>query len=132
MGRRSGRLGSSPLIPAEPFDLLDVELRSEISFDLRDAHNAIVYVVAGGARVRVDDREPRMAGGQEMALHGSGGRATFRAVHPARLIILSGAEIREAVLAEGPFIMNERSQIEAGVAQYGAGLMGHLAPLGER
>ena len=32
-----------------------------------------------------------------------------------------GAEIREPVLAMGPFIMNKRSQIEDAVARYRAG-----------
>jgi redox-sensitive bicupin YhaK (pirin superfamily) len=45
---------SSPLVPADPLDLLDVELRQGISFDLPNAHYALVYVLKGGIRVRVD------------------------------------------------------------------------------
>jgi hypothetical protein len=34
------------------------------------------------------------------------------------------------MLADGPYIMNELSQIEAAAARYRAGEMGHLAPRG--
>lgn len=122
---------ASPLAPAEPFNLLDVELRREISFNLQNAHYALVYVVEGSVRVRADGRERRVAGEHAVALHGSGGHVTFKAAHPAHFLILSGAEIREPVLEYGPFIMNELSQIEAASARYRAGEMGYLAPLSD-
>jgi hypothetical protein len=81
--------------------------------------------------VRADGREQKVAGEHALALHGSGGRVTFEAFHPAHFLILSGAAIREPVLVDGPFIMNERSQIEAAVARYRSGEMGHLAPLSD-
>ena len=122
---------SSPLVPAEPFTLLDVKLRREISFGLQHAHNALVYVLEGAVLVRADGREQKVAGEHALALHGGDGRVTFEAVHPAHFLILSGAEIREPVIEDGTFIMNERSQIEAAMARYRAGEMGHLAPLSE-
>jgi len=123
---------SSPLVPAESFNLLDVELRREISIDLQPAHNALVYVVNGGISVRGGGGEQEVEGQQALALHGSGGRATFVASHPAHFLILSGAEIREPVVADGPFIMNDRAQIEAAFARYRAGGMGHLAAVSDR
>jgi hypothetical protein len=35
----------------------------------------------------------------------------------------------EPVVMDGPFIMNDRSEIEAAAARYRAGEMGYLAPL---
>jgi len=122
---------SSPLVPVEPFNLLDVELRREISFSLQNAHNALVYALTGGVLVHADGREQEVAGEHAMALYGSGGRVTFEAIHPSHFLILSGAEIREPVLVSGNFIMNERSQIESAVARYRTGGMGHLAPFSE-
>ena len=60
------------------------------------------------------------AGAHGLALRGGGGRATIEAVEPAHFLILSGAEIREPVLVDGPFIMNERSQIETAIARFRA------------
>jgi redox-sensitive bicupin YhaK (pirin superfamily) len=126
---------SSPLVPSEPFTLLDVELRREVSFDLQNGHNALVYVLEGGVIVRADGREQKVEGEHAMAIHssngGSDGRVTFEAVHPPHFLILSGAEIGEPVLVHGPLIMNERSQIEAAFARYRAGEMGYLAALSD-
>ena len=122
---------SSPLVPVEPFTLLDVELWREISFSLPNAHNALVYVLTGDVLVSAEGREQKVAGEHALALYGSGGRVRFEAFQPGHFLMLSGAEIREPILAQGPFIMNERSQIEAAVARYRTGGMGHLAPLSE-
>ena len=120
---------SSPLLPVEPFTFLDVELRREIAFNLLSGHNAVVYLLEGVVAVRADKREQKMIGGHALALHGGGGRVNFEALSPSHLIILSGAEIREPMVIDGPFIMNEPAQIHAAVARYQAGKMGHLAPL---
>jgi redox-sensitive bicupin YhaK (pirin superfamily) len=96
-----------------------------------DGGEDVVYVLEGGVLMRADGREHRVAGEHALALHGDGGRVTFEAFHAAHFLILSGAEIREPVLVDGPFIMNERSQVEAAVARYRAGGRGHLAPLSD-
>lgn len=120
---------ASPLVPAEPFTLLDVRLRREIAFGLQPAHNAVVYVLTGHVAVRADGQQGKVDGGHALALRGGGGLVRFEAVPPSHFLIFSGPEIREPVVAEGPFIMNEPSQIEAAVARYHAGGMGRLAPL---
>ena len=122
---------SSPLVPAEPFTFLDIQLSHEISFNLQNAHNAIAYVVTGEVLVRAEGREQKLAGEHAVALHGSGGLATFEALHAASFLILSGSAIREPVIVRGSFIMNDESQIEAAVARYRKGDMGHLAPISE-
>lgn len=122
---------TSPLVPPEPFDFLDVALRRRIAYDLPAGNCAIVYVAAGEVRIHAGDQERIVAAEQAIALHGGAGRVTFTAASPARFVVLSGAAIHEPVLTHGPFIMNDRSQIEAAVARYRAGDMGHLAPLAE-
>ena len=53
---------ASPLIPAEPFTFLDVQLRRTISIDLPAAYNALVDVLKGSVLVRAADREQKVAG----------------------------------------------------------------------
>jgi redox-sensitive bicupin YhaK (pirin superfamily) len=89
---------SSPLAPAEPFDFLDVKLRDNVSFDLKNAHNAVVYVLDGRVMLRSDSREQKLDGEQALAFYGSGGRVKFEADTPSHLVILAGAEIHEPVL----------------------------------
>lgn len=120
---------ASPLDPAEPLDLLDVALVSAIDFDLRDGHRALVYVRSGGVQVRAGGSEQSVPAGHAVVLHGGGGAVTFGTSDHAHFLVLSGAEIREPVVVDGPFIMNDRSQIEAAAARYRAGEMGRLGPL---
>ena len=120
---------SSPLIPAEPFTLLDVGLRSWISFGLQKSHNALVYVLEGGITVRASGCERKLPSEHALALYGGSGSIRFEAHQPTHFLILSGAAIHEPILVHGSFIMNEPSQIEAAIARYRAGEMGQLAPL---
>lgn len=117
---------SSPLAPTEPFEVLDVHLKREISLGIAKAHNALVYVASGTVIVRADGREQKVTDGHALALHGGGGRVTFAG--SANFVVLSGAELREPVLMYGSFIMNDRAQAEAAVARYQSGRMGHLEP----
>lgn len=121
----------SPLVPAEPFTLLDIELRREVSFGIQRAHNTLIYILEGDVRVGADGHEQQVIGEHALALYGSGGLVTLQAIQQAHLLILSGAEIREPVLVQGPFIMNDQSQLEDAVARYRRGAMGHLEPLSE-
>ncbi len=122
---------SSSLAPVEPFTFLDVTLRREISFEVPPAHNAIVYTIGGDAFVRADGREQKVTVGHAVALYGGSARVAFAASRPAHIIVLSGPSIQEPVVVQGSFIMNERSQIEAAVARFRTGQMGHLAPLAD-
>jgi redox-sensitive bicupin YhaK (pirin superfamily) len=69
------------LVPSEPFNLLDVELQFEIYLNLQNAHNAVVYVPTGDVLVRADSREPQVTAENALTVGGTGGRATFEAVH---------------------------------------------------
>lgn len=121
---------SSPLIPAEPFLLLDVELRRQIEFPLEEEHNLLVNVIAGSVLVSADGREMKVPAHHGVALHGTG-QVTFKASERAQFLLLSGGAIHEPVVTNGPFIMNSRSQIEAAMAKFRAGGMGHLEPFPE-
>lgn len=121
---------SSPLVPIEPFDLLDVKLRREIVLTLTKSQRVLVYVIDGAVRLRAGDRKASAQRGRLVALAGDG-RATLQAVSPSHVIVLSSAVIREPVVASGPFIMNDRMQIDAAFKRYQAGEMGRLEPLSD-
>ncbi|HYM97553.1 MAG TPA: pirin family protein [Candidatus Sulfotelmatobacter sp.] len=89
----------SPLVPPEAFFLLDVELRREIPFALDDGHNALIYVLRGQLVARADGADETVVGGHCLALHASGESVTFKIGGEAHFVLLSGAEIREPVMA---------------------------------
>ncbi|HVM64638.1 MAG TPA: pirin-like C-terminal cupin domain-containing protein [Acidimicrobiales bacterium] len=122
----------SPLVPIEPFTLLDIELQRGVSFAVPAAHSAIVYVRAGSLTISAVGHSARVQGPGAVALHGAGAPVTLDAVEPARALVLVGAEIDEPRVERGPFIMNDLSQIEAAMSRYRSGAMGHLEPAGQR
>ena len=119
---------SSPLVPDEPFDLFEVEIARTLSLSLKPAHTAVVYVREGEAIVVVGAREQKLAEGRAVILHGGDGEFVLRTDRFARIVVLAGANIDEPVYAHGPFIMNDRLQVDAAIARYRSGAMGHLAP----
>jgi redox-sensitive bicupin YhaK (pirin superfamily) len=117
---------SSPLEPAQPFRFLDTWLRSEISFDLQDGHNAVAYVMSGAVGVRAEGGERRLGARHAVAMAGDGANITLVADEPAHMVVLSAPEVREPVVTWGPFIMNDEAQIDDAIARYRAGRMGQL------
>ena len=77
---------SSPLVPVEPFTLLDARLLRQITFDLPAAHNAVVYVLSGSVVARADGHSEKAGGGHALALRGSG-RVTLEAAERAHLLV---------------------------------------------
>lgn len=120
---------TSPLLPAEPFTFLDVTLRHGIDFDLLPNHNAVIYVLNGLATIDTEDCGNEVPAAHAIALFGTGGHVRIEGTPTAHLLTLSGPDLREPVIAEGPFIMNDQVQIEAAFARFRAGAMGQLAPL---
>ena len=120
---------TSPLAPAQPFSFLDVRLRSAIPFGLAEGHNALVYVLSGAVAVSADGHERWLSAGHAVGMRGDGASVLLKAGEAAHLLVLSGAEIREPVVSWGPFIMNDRAQIDDAIARYQTGRMGELAPL---
>lgn len=117
---------ASPLIPDEPFTLLDAHVLDRISFHLPIAHNALIYVLDGSAIVRAEGYEQKAEGGHALALHGNGTTITVATVKRAHLLIMSGAEIREPMVMHGSFIMNDYTQVQDAMVRYQSGKMGIL------
>ncbi len=120
---------ASPLVPDEPFTMLDVALRTQIEYTVEPARNTVVYVVEGSMQVRANSRAERVGASQAIAVSGSGSTVTFEALSATHLLVMSGTEITEPLVEEGPFLMNDRSQIEAAIARYRSGAMGGLSPI---
>ena len=124
-----GRYGevASPLVPAEPFTLLDVELRKAVDLPLMADQFGLCYASSGTVRLQAGDASVVLQAGQAAAVRGGGFLQALG--HPGgRLLVLAGKEIRERVVARGPFIMNEAAQITAAVRRFEAGEMGRLDP----
>jgi redox-sensitive bicupin YhaK (pirin superfamily) len=118
---------ASPLRPAEPFQLLDIELAEGIELAQAKGWFGLIYA-------RYDAVEVTHAGGRVqlpvgMALTVEGG-GTFRldSTGSARPLFLAGPVVSEAVVQQGPFIMREPTEIATALDRYQRGEMGRLAP----
>jgi len=94
---------------------------------LAEGHNAFVYVFEGRAQVGSDARE--LAEGQ-LGLLGPGASISLSlpgsSTSGARLLLLSGQPLREAVARYGPFVMNTEAEIVQAMRDYQAGRLGEI------
>jgi hypothetical protein len=85
----------SPLVPSEPIDLLDVDLKSECSFSLHKDHLALVLVLTGEIVVQAGKAGQKLQSGEALAIHGGPGCVNLASKNPAHLVLLACAEFRE-------------------------------------
>jgi len=94
---------------------------------LAEGHHAFVYVFEGRAQVGSDARE--LAEGQ-LGLLGPGASISLSlpgsSTSGARLLLLSGQPLREAVARYGPFVMNTEAEIVQAMRDYQAGRLGEI------
>lgn len=120
---------SSPLMPAEPFNLLDVELLHELQIVSPPDHHTVIYARAGSFVVGTEGTSRMVMAEQAIGIHGNApGQVNLSALEPSRLLVLSATNIPEAMVSRGPFFMNDDRQIEAAFARYRSGAMGSLDP----
>lgn len=118
----------SPVVPVEPFNLLDITLERQIDLELEAGWNTVLYVLTGELEVKAEGVSQRVSGAQAIALHGEG-TVTLEAVNAAHVLLLGGMIIDEPVVSYGPFIMNTEAQVQEAVHRFQQGGMGHLEPL---
>lgn len=116
----------SPLVPAEPFTMLDLRVRSEISVELERDNYTLIYA-RDRASLTIGPETVTLAFGQIVTVEHSQ-TLTISAREPARLLFLSGARIDEPRHQEGPFVMNRHEEMAIILKRYNRGEMGYLLP----
>ncbi len=104
---------------------LDIELGADAGFTLplADERNAFVYPFDGNVRVGDSHLDRRHLG-----ILGSGGELSLKAgPDGARVLLLAARPIGEPVAQWGPFVMNNREEIEQALADYRAGTLAEPA-----
>ncbi len=121
---------ASPIDPAEPFDMFDVQIHGEWIYRVPPGRNVLVYVVDGTADVGALDTFKRVSSFQAVAVRASKRELlTIRSDAGARAVVLSGTDPQEPVAVHGPFIMNDQNQLSAAFERYRRGEMGRLHPV---
>ena len=110
------------LADAQPH--LDLHLPAGSSFEqtLPIEHNAFVYVYRGEVRIA-----EQIVPTQRMAVLANGGAADgvlIEASTDARVLLLAGQPLNEAIAQYGPFVMNTQQEIHQAISDFRAGTLG--------
>jgi len=117
----------SPVSPAEPFKLLDIELAGGVELAQAESWFGLVYARYDAVEITHPGGRVHLPAGTAATVQGAG---TFRldSNGKARPLFLGGPKVGERVIQQGPFIMSDPAQIAAARARYQRGDMGQLAP----
>jgi redox-sensitive bicupin YhaK (pirin superfamily) len=114
-----------PIPSTSPVNAATVELKKGgfVQIPLPSAHNAFIYLLDGKLNVE--------GYGFAEALHAvvfakDGEGITLKALEDTRILLMSGEPIGEKVVAHGPFVMNNETQILEAMRDYQMGKMGML------
>jgi quercetin 2,3-dioxygenase len=114
--------------PASTFTAMnvwDVRLAAgaKLEFEVPNAHNAAVFVLAGKATVNgsAPIEDARLA-----LLDKEGEHVALAAASDTKLLLLSGEPLGEPVVSHGPFVMNTGEEIYQAIKDFQSGRMGRL------
>lgn len=121
----------SPVMQAEPFNLLDASLLGSTDIELQKGWNTLLYVLSGTVDlISSGHAQITLETNQVIGISADEMETINLAVNaPAQVLILSGPSIDEPVVSYGPFIMCSEAEINAALERFQAGKMGQLAPL---
>ncbi|CAI0940467.1 Pirin [Serratia ficaria] len=119
----------SPLKPAEPFLMTDGYYKVEDELVLPPDWRTLFFQLKGDMTINVDGHQRRLQGPGIVGLHNR--QITQVKLIPntdSHLMVLAGPVNNEPVASYGPFIMNNKQEIEAAITRYRNGDMGSLSP----
>ena len=132
----AGSLGDvhGPGSTRTPITLLHATIAPGAQLDLpwRADFNALAYVLSGSGSAGVE-RTPVRTG--QAVVFGAGDALTLRADEAQEsrhgaldVVVLGGRPIREPMAQYGPFVMNNRAELQQAVADFQAGRLGVVPP----
>jgi len=117
-----------PAMTFSPVELWDIKIATAglaTVLSVPEGHNCIVFVRRGAISVGAAGQE-RSVGPQCVALMQRSGTdiRIVASVDGTQVLLLGGEPLDEPIVAQGPFVMNTRLEIEQAIADYSAGRMG--------
>jgi redox-sensitive bicupin YhaK (pirin superfamily) len=118
----------SPFTPPEPVAMLDgsLETGAAITIPARVGWTNVIYVVRGAVSLETLTDRAHLAHGDSIAASATGA-LTIRAAVPTQVMVFSGPEWHETVVAKGPFVMSTQQDLRRAELDFLAGRMGVLA-----
>ena len=113
-----------PARTVTPLCVFDLRLNEghDATLPAPDGHTTMLLVQHG----RLVINGQALAAGELALLERSGRDVSLRCEDSATVLMLTGEPINEAVVGQGPFVMNTREEIRQAMQDYQSGRMGHL------
>jgi len=114
-----------PAFTFTPVNMLNAKLNKggKASFSFPENYNTVVLVVEGN--IKVNNSEEIKT--DNLGLFANEGEEfTIEASDDAVILILSGEPINEQIAAQGPFVMNTRSELVQAISDFNMGKFGYL------
>jgi quercetin 2,3-dioxygenase len=108
-----------------PINLWDVRLEqdADVEFTMPPGHNTMIAVLAGHVTIHGSER----LGEAEIAqFERAGDRVAIRADAESMLLVLTGEPIDEPVAGYGPFVMNNKAEIDQAINDFNGGRFGKM------
>jgi redox-sensitive bicupin YhaK (pirin superfamily) len=115
-----------PAKTVTPIVLCDLQLAAGHSTELAVPNGYTTMLVLQHGMVLVNESEP-MRGVELAVFDRDGNQITIECRQDARALLLAGEPIGEAVVGQGPFVMNSREEIRQAMQDYQSGAMGSLS-----
>lgn len=124
-GSYDGQAGAMQRPVTEPL-YLDINLKggSDEQITIPVTHNALIHVYAGS--IRLGDRQQSLQIHQMAVLETRSDTdgITIHAETDARLLLIAGKPLQEPIAQWGPFVMNNKAQIDEVIEEYRSGQFG--------
>jgi hypothetical protein len=122
-GELKGVKGPIPTLSSLTAATLFLENTGKIDIDFDLSHDVVIYILEG---------ELKIVGYGNVSQHNAilfekeGSSISIEALAASKVLVLSGAEIPEKMVAQGPFVMNSETEIMQAYRDYQMGKMGVL------
>lgn len=122
-GEYQGEKG--PAFTFTPVHMLNAKLNKggKATFSFPQNFNTAILVVEGN--IKVNNQEEIHTDGLGL-FENYGDTFTIKALDNATVLVLSGEPINERIAAQGPFVMNTRSEIVQAISDFNMGKFGYL------
>ena len=123
MGEVFGAVSPTELHSPAFYHHVHLQPGGRLDLPVEPEHNAFLHMIDG----KLEVEGQRQLTKQQLALYHRGGDVCrFYSGEGAEFLVLGGRPLEEPVVSYGPFVMNNRSQIQRCIADYQAGRMGEL------
>ena len=99
----------------------DVELKKNklLNYKLPNTHNSFIYLVEG--EIKIGNKQHKQTKDSTLILLTKGENLKILAIKKAKFLLISGKPIGEQIARGGPFVMNNKQEIQQAIEDYNSG-----------